>query len=183
VANERKKSIFLHPISFRVAAAVALLIIGGGLGFWITAYQRQQAVLESMRKEMEATKMIMMAMLHNHQSASQRLQGANVAYEMKSADDDIVKALVKAMNEDPNTNVRLAALDALGKFHQQEHVRKALVASLVKQNDPVVQIALIRLMVNMKEKEVIGELQRITNDEEALPAVKDEAHVGLLRLS
>jgi hypothetical protein len=38
-------------------------------------------------------------------------------------------------------------------------------------------------MVNMKEKEVIKELEKITNDESSLPAVKDEAHAGILRLS
>ncbi|HEY8934956.1 MAG TPA: HEAT repeat domain-containing protein, partial [Cyclobacteriaceae bacterium] len=80
-------------------------------------------------------------------------------------------------------NVRLAALDALGKFHQQESVRKALIASLSIQKDPVVQISLIRLMVEMKEKGIVTQLQKITTDSETLPAVKDEAQAGLLRLS
>ena len=87
------------------------------------------------------------------------------------------------MNEDPNTNVRLAALDALSKFHQQEYVRTALINSLAKQKDPVVQISLIRLMVEMKEKSVIKELNRITKDKEMIKAVKDEAYSGLLKLS
>ena len=87
------------------------------------------------------------------------------------------------MNEDPNTNVRMAALEALGKFHNQPHVRKALVASLNTQKDPVVQIALIRLMVEMKEKDITKELERISTDEETLQAVKDEAQAGILRLS
>jgi len=183
ISKKETPVIFFSPAFFRVAASLALLIMAGGIGWWIITFQRQQAALESMRKEMEATKSVMMAMLDNRQSASQRLRGANVAYKMGSADDEIVNALVKAMNEDPNTNVRLAALDALGKFHRQEHVRKALIASLASQNDPVVQIALIRLMVDMKEKGIVRELQRITNDDVTLPAVKDEAHVGILRLS
>ena len=132
---------------------------------------------------MEATKQMMMAMLDNTQSASQRMMGATVAFKMEKADDQIVRALTKTMNEDPNTNVRLVALEALGKFHQQDYVRKALIASLATQKDPIVQIALIRLMVQIKEKEVMKELQRITNDEEVLPAVKDEAHAGILKLS
>ena len=102
---------------------------------------------------------------------------------MEKADDQIVLALTKTMNEDPNTNVRLVALEALGKFHQQDYIRKALIASLATQKDPIVQIALIRLMVQIKEKEAMKELQRITNDEESLPAVKDEAHAGILKLS
>jgi len=168
---------------YRIAASVALLIVGGGIGFWVNTYYKQQAQLESMRREMDATKHALLMMMDNRQSASQRLQGVNVACKMEQTDDEIVNTLVRAMNEDPNTNVRLAALDALRKFHQQPHVRKALIASLAIQKDPVVQIALIRLMVDMKEKEVVNQLQRITNDAETLPAVKDEAHAGILRLS
>lgn len=180
---QRPASWFHGPVFYRIAASVALLIVGGGIGFWINAYHHQQLQLEAMRREMEAAKHAMLMMMDNHQSASQRLQGVNVAYKMETADDEIVKTLVRTMNEDPNTNVRLAALDALSKFHEQPHVRKALIASLEIQKDPVVQIALIRLMVDMKEKEVVNQLQRITNDSETLPAVKDEAHAGILRLS
>ncbi len=178
------KSAFFQPSFYRVAAAVALLIVGGGIGFWISKEQRQADELAAVRKEMERTKQMMMAMLENQQSASQRVLGATVAFnDIEKADDEIVNALIQAMNEDPNTNVRIAALEALGKFHRQPHVRKALIASLGTQKDPLVQIALIRLMVEMKEKNITRELERISNDEEALPAVKDEAQAGILKLS
>jgi hypothetical protein len=35
----------------------------------------------------------------------------------------------------------------------------------------------------MNEKSSLKELEKITNDEEMLKEVKDEAHVGILRLS
>ena len=87
------------------------------------------------------------------------------------------------MEEDPNTNVRLTALEALGKFYQQEHVRRALVTSLTTQKDPVVQIALIRLLVQMKEKQIVNDLEKITRDGQVMKAVKDEAYSGILKLS
>lgn len=184
MAQRTRRVMWIQGSAFyRIAAAVALLILGGGIGFWINAYHQQQLQLEAMRREIAATKHAMFAMIENRHSASQRLQGVNVAYKMELADDEIVTTLVHTMNEDPNTNVRLAALEALTRFHQQPHVRKALVASLAVQKDPVVQIALIRFMVDMKEKEVVHQLQRITNDAETLPVVKDEAHAGILRLS
>jgi HEAT repeat protein len=181
--TKETKSIFFQPSFFRVAAVVSLFIICGGLALmFYKQHVAQQAELEAMRKEVQTTKLMLMSMLENQQSASQRVLGANVAYRLKTADDEIIKALVKAMNEDPNSNVRLAALDALSKFHRQEYVRKILIASVSTQKDPVVQIALIRLLAEMKEKEIVNELQRITTDDEALPAVKDEAHVALLQL-
>jgi HEAT repeats len=177
------KTFFFQPAFYRVAAGIALLISGVGIGFWIHKNQQREEEFQALRKELNDTKQMMMSMLDNRQSASQRMMGATVAFKMERADDQIVMALAKTLNEDPNTNVRLAALEALGKFHQEKHVRNLLIESLATQKDPMVQIALIRLMVDMKAKDAVNALKRITNDVEALPAVKDEAHVGILRLS
>jgi hypothetical protein len=187
IAGAQKGSgrrIFFTPVLFyRAAAVVVLVMAGAGIGYWIHKNQQQQSELEGLRKEMESTRRIMMAMLDNRQSAGQRVLGATAAFNMETADDQIVRALVKAMNEDPNTNVRLAALEALGKFHEQEQVRKALIASLATQKDPVVQIALIQLMVRMKEKGVVKDLEKIVDDVQTIKAVKDEAYFGLMKLS
>lgn len=177
------KQVFFQPWLLRAAAGIGFLVVGIAIGYWINQNNQQKAEMAKLKEQVEENKRMMMAMLDNQQSASQRLMGATVAYELKQADDDIVRALVKTMNEDPNSNVRLAALDALGKFYQQAHVRNALVKSLSSQKDPVVQIALIRLLVQMKEKEVVNELEQITRDGQVIKAVKDEAYAGILKLS
>ena len=181
--SKRGGQIFFTPTFLRIAAGLALLVTGLGLGFWINKTQEQQHEVALLREEMNATKQLMMGMMANQQSASQRMQGVEASYQLEKADDEIVNALLKTMNDDPNTNVRLAALEALGKFHQQEHVRKALIESLARQKDPVVQISLIRLMVEMKEKSVIKELEKMTIDKENIRPVKDEAYSGILKLS
>jgi len=132
---------------------------------------------------MEATKLLMMSLIDNHQSASQRIQGVNVALTIQNADDDVVKALAQRMNDDPNTNVRLAALDALSKFHQEPAVRKVLIEALSSQKDPMVQIALIQLLVRMKEKGVVNDLKKMVDDSGTMKAVKDEAYSGIMKLS
>lgn len=181
--TKKTKVVFFQPILYKVAAAIAFLAVGVSLGFWISKYQRQQEEIAIIKKQMEESKLMMMSMLKDQQSASQRVLGATVAFKMEKPDEETVNALIRAMNHDPNTNVRLAALEALGKFHQEPTVRKALIASLSTQNDPLVQITLIRLLVGMKEKSTIDELQRIITDEKVIKEVKDEAHVGLMRLS
>jgi len=177
------KQIFFQPWVLRVAAAIVLVTVGIVIGDKINTNRQHEKELANLKKEVEDNKRMMLAMLENRQSASQRVMGASVAYELPKADDEIVNALSKTLNEDPNTNVRLAALEALGKFYQQEHVRKTLITSLTTQKDPVVQIALIRLLVQMKEKQIVNELQKITRDGQMMKAVKDEAHSGILRLS
>jgi anti-sigma factor RsiW len=181
--NEAGKQVFFSPWALRIAAAVVLVMIGIVIGNKISENRRHDQELAAIKKELEDNKRMMMAMLENQQSASQRVMGATVAYEMKRPDDEIVNALVKAMDEDPSSNVRLTALEALGKFYAQGRVRSQLIKSLSTQRDPIVQIALIRLLVQMKEKEVVNQLEKITRDGTVIKAVKDEAHSGILKLS
>jgi hypothetical protein len=79
--------------------------------------------------------------------------------------------------------VRLAALEALSNFVHEKDVRSSLITSLSNQKDPVVQIALIQLLVKMKEKGVVDDLKKIVEDEGTMQAVKDEAYSGIMRLS
>ncbi|MEX2233764.1 MAG: hypothetical protein WD824_16485 [Cyclobacteriaceae bacterium] len=189
-ASSRRRTIFFQPAFYRVAAAVALMILSGAIGFWINKNNEQQNRLAAIEKEMEATrkqladtKQMMLGLLDNDQSASQRIKGVNVAMEFSNADDEIVKVLLETLQSDPNTNVRLAALDALAKFKQDPVVRKGLIDALSKQRDPMVQITLIQLMVEMKEKGVVKNLQQIVDDVSTIQAVKDEAYSGILKLS
>lgn len=183
---ERKpegKSITMIPMFYRIAASIILLMVVGVTTYWVRKDAENQAMIDEMKKALNENKRVMMALLDNEFSPSKRMEGVSVAYEMKRPDDEIVQALVNTLNNDPNTNVRLAALDALGKFNTEEDVRKALIESLSTQKDPIVQIALIQLMVNMKEKSVVKQLERITKDNKTMKAVKDEAYSGIFKLS
>ncbi|MEX1240737.1 MAG: HEAT repeat domain-containing protein [Cyclobacteriaceae bacterium] len=189
-SSSATRTIYFRPTFYRAAAAVALLVMSGAIGFWISKNNQQQQELAELQREMEITrkqlaetKQLMHAMLGNDQSASQRIRGVNVAMGISGADDEIVTALLKTMQMDPNTNVRLAALDALAGFQHDAIVRKGLVDALSKQTDPMVQINLIQLLVQMKEKVVVKDLQKIVDDAGTMQAVKDEAYTGILKLS
>ena len=181
--NKPVKSVFFQPLVLRVAAGIVLVMAGIAIGNWINTNNQRKAEIAELRKQVEETRQGMLMMMANQQSASQRIQGVNVAMGIEKADDEVVRALTKTMNEDPNTNVRLAALEALSKFRQEPLVRKILIQSLAQQKDPVVQIALIQLMVRMKEKQAVKDLENIIEDAETMKAVKDEAYSGLLKLS
>jgi hypothetical protein len=127
-------------------------------------------------------KQALFSRLNDMGSPSHRLSAAAQVLNMKSTDKDIVDALVKTMNTDPNTNVRLAALESLSKFHRESYVRRQLLAALEKQKDPVVQIELIQLLTRMKETSILKQLDKITEDENAIKAVKDNAYSGIFTL-
>lgn len=180
--SENRKVFTLNPWWYRVAAAVAFLIVGVSLGFWISAYNQKQAEIARAKAENEKT-LRLVSMIEDKESAGQRILGVRAALEADKVNTDILNALIKSLNEDPNVNVRMASLEGLRKFYNEPLVRKALIASLEKQTDPVIQIALIQVLVEMKEKGAVKSLQEILKGEELIPAVKDEAEMGILVLS
>ncbi len=170
-------------VLYRMAAAIVLLLLAGLGGYWVYRDAQYKNELAALREEVKRNKHEMLTKLGNEHSASQRMLGVSVAYEIPAPDDDVVQALVSTLNTDPNTNVRMAALDALGNFYREPLVRKSLVESLKEQKDPVVQIALIRLLVRMKEGNIVDVLENITRNAQTMKAVKDEAYSGILKLS
>ncbi len=147
----------------------------------------QQAVatkkeLPGINEELDMRRKMFFAGLNNMDLPSKRLNAAAQAYQLKNTDKEIVDALVRAMNTDPNTNVRLAALEALSRFHRETYVKKQLVQSLKKQKDPMVQIELIQLLTKMKQSSILDELEKMTEDGGTMDAVKDEAHRSILTL-
>ncbi|HEY0742300.1 MAG TPA: HEAT repeat domain-containing protein [Chryseosolibacter sp.] len=182
-AEKKTRTIFFQPTFFKVAAAIALLVIFGSIAFYIKQQNDIIAKRDQELKVLQLRTQEMLAMIANDQSASQRIQGVNVSFEFEKSSDAIVETLVKTMNEDPNTNVRLAALEALSRFINEKAVRQAIVRSLPKQKDPIVQIQLIQLLVKIKETGIVDDLQKIVDDEETMHAVKDEAYSAIMKLS
>ena len=134
------------------------------------------------RKVVKREKTAVLAGLSNMQSAASRINAIASTARMKDKGNRVVDALVQTLNTDPNTNVRLAALDGLTRYHKKAYVRKELVASLNKQHDPLVQIDLIGLLTHLRELSILSELERIVNDETIDRTVKDIAWSGILQL-
>lgn len=179
----KSKQVFFTPTVYRVAAAILLLLTASGIGYWYSKQQAKDAELLALREEMKATRKLVFDLLQNDQSASQRMVGVKAAFQTVQKDDAIVKALIQVMNEDDNMNVRMASIEALGRFSDEALVRTALVESLPKQTDPAVQIALIHVLVVMKEQEAVKSLKKIIEDENVIETVRDEAHAGIIKLS
>lgn len=88
--------------------------------------------------------------------------------------------LCKTFNEDNNDNVRLAALDVLAKFSNDNYIHEQLVTGLVKQKDPVVQLELIKIMGNNSNPETTDKLIAMANNPFTVNAVKEQVYYALL---
>ncbi len=172
----------MRPWWYAAAAGIALLLTGLAIGFFISQRNiRNEKLAEALRQKEYTSQLV--AMISDSESAGRRILGVREAAAESTAGDEIFEALIKTMDEDPNPNVRLAAIEALARFSREPMVRQALIASLRKQTDPVVQIALIQLMVDMKVQEAIKPLRQMADDETLIESVKDEAQRGILVLS
>ena len=166
---------------WQVAASLAILALGYFIGISIHKNTTNDQIL-ALQKEMNATKQMVITSL-KAESASARLKAVNTSNEMKMMDEDILIALINTLNTDKNVNVRIASLEALSQFADQEHVRKALIESLSTQNEPTIQIVLIHLLVQLNEKRALAPLEKMMNDKNTMETVRDEASFGVFKLS
>jgi HEAT repeat protein len=90
--------------------------------------------------------------------------------------------LLQTVNNDQSINVRLAAVDALHAFGASPVTRTAVIQSIGKQTSPLVQIALIDLLVDLKVTDASAELKRLTTETSVDSSVRERAKWALGKL-
>jgi HEAT repeat protein len=115
-------------------------------------------------------------------SATDRLRGVNWSYQLQQPGREVLSALLNTLMHDSNVNVRLATVDALRQFGDQTVVRRGVVEAMKRQESPMVQIALIDLAVDLKEKDSIATLRQLTEDQNINETVRQRAQKGLAEL-
>ncbi|WP_421891932.1 hypothetical protein [Marinoscillum sp.] len=183
VRQERTKQTPARTIAFwQIAAAVALLVVGFAMGQWSVTDHREEVI--ALRSQVDLLKEMSMINALQTSTASQRLQVVNRIEEEKSgASDQLVATLMKTLNTDESPNVRYAAAQALARFTDQEQVRLELSKSLEYQSDPLIQIALISILMEAQERNAVRPLRKLLDAEGTSPEVKQQAKVALEILS
>jgi anti-sigma factor RsiW len=164
------------------AWSAALLIAGLGAGQWLGQRERGRADLAGLQDEVHHMRQLVTLSLLEQQSASERLRGVDYSSRVDQSDTQVLGALLHAVNHDPNVNVRLAAVDALRKFAGNPAVRGTLDQALVKQESPLVQLALIDFIVDTRDKTALPSLAALERNPVADKNVKEKALWGLTQL-
>lgn len=165
---------------FKIAAAIAFVVVGYIGGSWLNSTPKDEII--ALQAELKNAKELVLMGMMKQESASERLKGIMASYEFEQVDNDIVDALILAMNQDENINVRIAAAEALARFSENEQARMALIASLNNQSYPAVQIKLIDILVSMGDKNALNPMKEFAEKEDLIISVKDEAHMGIFKL-
>jgi hypothetical protein len=165
-------------------AAVAVLCLAAGLGggYAIQTRQKEDPKLAQMSEEIRNMRQLVTLSLLQQQSASDRLRGVNWSYRLEVPDGEVLSALLHTLNSDENVNVRLAAVDALYKFADSSMVRRSLRQSLRAQSSPIVQIALIDMLADLKDPQTPNVFREVLNQENLNPEVKQRLERYIPRL-
>ncbi|HLX45333.1 MAG TPA: zf-HC2 domain-containing protein [Bryobacteraceae bacterium] len=176
--------------TWQMAVSFALLVIGVGLGYQfrpdkqpVLHEQPATPELAQLRGEVSSMRQMVALSLMQQQSAGERLRGVSYAYQAPSSDTEVLSALLRTLNQDDSANVRLAAVDALHQFGASPVTRAAIIQSIPKQDTPLVQIALIDLLVDLKAKDAIPELVKLAADDKVNESVRRHARTAIEKLS
>jgi len=185
--RDRLAALWPKQPAFQMGLSFALLVVGLGIGYTarpasVKPLEPQSPELAQLRGEVTSMRQMVTLSLLQQQSASERLRGVSYAVQVPSSDTEVLSALLKTVNQDPNVNVRLQAVDALRQFGSSPVTRTAIAQSIAKQDAALVQIQLIDLLVDLKDKDSAPELAKISAEEKIDAAVRQHAKWALGKL-
>jgi hypothetical protein len=181
VWDDIRQAFSFRKPAFVAAFSLALLAVGLGSGFLLSSGGGGDRLADLRREVQDMRQMVSLSLL-NQPSASERIQGISWSSRVENPSAKTLEALISTLNTDPNANVRLAAVDALYLFRGHPLVKDSLVQSLVVQDSPLVQVALIDLLVEIREQRAADALKQLIKDNRLIPQVKQRAEQGLQQL-
>ncbi len=137
----------------------------------------------TLKKEIQETKDLLILSMLKKESPSDRIQAVNYSYDLQQPDEQVLKALIYTLDYDRNVNVRIAAADAIGRFGNNTNVRDALVKSLLKQQEPTLQISIIDILTKYNERKALPALRLLAEDNSTSEFVRQKAEESTRVLS
>ena len=168
--------------AWQFALSAALLLAGVMAGRFAFTPRGESPEMAQLKGQVEGLRQLVALSMLQDQSAGSRLRGVTYSVEMAQPDRQVEQALLHAVNHDPNVNVRLSAVDALEKYGTDPQVRRALTDAVPVQDSPLVQVALIDLLVQLKDKDSAPALQKIASDRQTDETVRQRAELAIGKL-
>ncbi len=169
----------------QASIALACLLVGllAGALASNSLLPRHDNEIAKLHDEIASTRAMVALSLLQQQSATERLRGVDYTDRMQTMEPQVISALVEAVSHDPSVNVRLAAVDALGKAADYPGVLQSLRRSLPHQDSPMVQASLVDFLVDAHDRQAVGTLRQLASQPDLNPAVLERTHVALQQLS
>ena len=179
--NKIKNRMFgvFNMSGLKIAASILIFIIGSLFGVLLTKSYLANTKVKDLENEIGKLKQVIAVTMFGQHTTSEKIKALNYSDETRHVNQKFVNALVYALQNDDNVNVRLAAAKALFRYKDIKEVNELLIKSLNEQSEPMVQIVLIKFLVDNKEKGAVESLKYLINDDETNIVVKQYAEKGL----
>jgi len=173
--------------TLRIAAGIILLLTGFSAGLLVSQQDNiPTSRVAALQEEVQQMKRALVYGSGTQLTASERITAVKltgrVPENSSGLDNEITDILIYTLNNDANVNVREAAAEALFRFRGESKIRKALAASLSRQRDPLMQITLINMLVEIKETSALNEMQKLLMDSDTREVVKNRLETGIAEL-
>jgi anti-sigma factor RsiW len=166
-----------------LAWGVALLIFGIYIGTYVNDGRSRSAEMAAMHSELTSMRQLVVLSMLQQQSASERLQGVTWSRREEQLDPQVQSALLRTLRYDGSVDVRLAALDALGRHAGQPQIRKGVMDALQGQQSPLVQVALIDQLLEWRDPDAAQHLRKFQQSPNLNPAVRKRAEWAVSKLN
>lgn len=170
----------------QLAYSFVILIVGITVGYLFlnkSSKDNSKEQIAALSSKVEDMRQMMMLSLLENPSASERLRAVSYTEEITSVNAQIIDALLRTLNEDPNVNVRLVTLEALIKYSDQSIVREELIRSIANQDSPLVQSALADVMMKLQEKRSVEAFKQLLKNTGTDNPVKPKIEKTITQLS
>lgn len=168
--------------NYQWAYTIMVLLIGVSGGYFWSIKSAPNTEVQQLTAEVQQMKELMMLTMIEKKSTTDRLKAVSLTTDMDTVSNRVSTALLLVLKTDENTNVRLAAIEALAQFANDPKVRQELVLAIKYQESPLVQLALAELMVSIKEKKSIKEFETIIENRNTPNEVKKELQSAMQAL-
>jgi len=184
--NSRLQQLWSFQPKLQLAYSLVLLVIGVTVGYLFlnkSPKDNSKEQITMLSSKVEDMRQMMMLSLLENPSASQRLRAVSYTEEITNVNAQIIDALLRTLNEDPNVNVRLVTLEALIKYSDRSRVREELIRSIANQESPLVQSALADIMMKLQEKRSVEAFKKLLEHSSDSNPVKPKIEKTILQLS
>jgi anti-sigma factor RsiW len=176
--------------AMQFAFALALLVCGLLAG---QRYLAQPAVVmpaddsakrevAELRKQMDAVNQLVVASLLQQKSTTERIQAVLTTMDQKTPTQNDLYALLTAMQTDPSINVRLSIVEALAQHSDDGAVRAGVLSALPRERAPLVQVAMIDLLAEARDRDAEAVFEKLSRDEATDLNVREAARRALAAL-
>ena len=168
-----------RSLSGRSAALIGIaasLLLVFGLG-WYSGRSGTNQV----EQQLAATRTLMLELMQDANSTT-RMRAATVSLDVGVADPAVIANLGRMLRTDDNTNVRLAALDALQRFADAPAARQEMLDAMAGTPPPAVQVQLLETLVRLNERRVLPYLEELIQNDSIPRPLRDAAELGTFKL-